>query len=71
MPASKKIPEPWNSFLRELHEKATEVTRRRSGYAECFREITTKTQVDPTQNSDKIKTYLNGSQMVLERMWLL
>src|SRR5215470_4160938 len=27
MPASKKIPEPWNSFLRELDEKATEATR--------------------------------------------
>ena len=27
MPASKKIPEPWNSFLRELDEKATEETR--------------------------------------------
>src|SRR5215467_1335111 len=27
MPASEKIPEPWNSFLRELDEKATEVTR--------------------------------------------
>jgi len=27
MPASKKIPEPWNSFLRELDEKTTEETR--------------------------------------------
>jgi len=27
MPASKKIPEPWNSFLRQLDEKATEETR--------------------------------------------
>lgn len=27
MPASKKIPEPWNSFLKELDEKATEETR--------------------------------------------
>ena len=27
MPASENIPEPWNSFLRELDEKATEETR--------------------------------------------
>ena len=27
MPASKKIPEPWNSFLRELDEKSREETR--------------------------------------------
>lgn len=27
MPAPKSIPEPWNSFLRELDEKATEETR--------------------------------------------
>lgn len=27
MPASNSIPEPWNSFLRELDEKATEETR--------------------------------------------
>jgi hypothetical protein len=27
MPPSKKIPEPWDSFLRELDEKATEETR--------------------------------------------
>src|SRR5215469_18043968 len=27
MPASEKIREPWNSFLRELDEKATEATR--------------------------------------------
>ena len=27
MPASKKVPEPWDSFLRELDEKAAEETR--------------------------------------------
>lgn len=27
MPASKRIPEPWNSFLKELDENATEETR--------------------------------------------
>src|SRR5215467_3941643 len=27
MPASEKIPEPWNSFLRDLDERATEETR--------------------------------------------